>query len=515
MFIKYINIIFLIIVVTFSQKTFGQVNSKQELIDSIANVYFNNPRSVSLVQSYSDNNSFKLTNNELSAITSNLIIGVAKYLGDRTKDEITSLFFEELGKYINSKEFKKYSPLFTNTINTIELLKNDLFNFKIHLPALQQAFQNDIKGIPYNFIWMVPQINGLTTNQKEYFTFIISTSQRLLNGEPASNVLIEINEQLVKLSLIDENQEGTSNGIIKLAIDGRYKVDQNMFNNYLNKSPIINSQNIDLISSYYYSIFNSLSQIESPDNKREYYINVINILKALPNQSDSYKDFVYYFENTILSFFDIRQNNFHQAIINILNVIKYKDTDLIKNKAELNKLVKYLNFISTIASAEKPEEITNILKNTTMPVGSYRIKRNTGSYAIINGYTGGKISFEKNLDQTKNSNTSYGLSAPIGLSFGIIKNLGGFVSLIDVGQYLSVSSDNNLETFPEVTLSNVFAPGAFLEFHIPKIFLTVGGGYALGPWERIDKVTSESQRYQGYQFNLKIDLPLYQIYSKP
>ncbi|MBK8622607.1 MAG: hypothetical protein IPN79_12845 [Saprospiraceae bacterium] len=511
------NILFIaLLLFAFNQKVSGQpIITKQELIDSIANVYFNNTRSVSLVQSYSDNNSFTLTNNELSAITSNLIIGVAKYLGDRTKDEITSLFFEELGNYINSKEFKKYSPLFTNTINTIELLKNDLFNFKIHLPALQQAFQNDIKAIPYNFIWMVPEINGLTIEEKKYFTFIISISQRLLNGESASKVLNEINEELVTLDLINANQKGTSSGVIKLVVNGRFQVDQNMFTNYLSQSPIINAHNIDYTSSEYYSTFLSLSQIENPDNKREFYINVINVLKALPDQSESYKDFVYYFENTILSFFDIRQNNFHQGIINILNIIKYKDTVLKNSKGELNKLVKYLNFMSTIASAEKPEEITNILKNTTMPVGSYRIKRNTGSYAIINGYTGGKISFEKNLDQTQNNNTSYGLSAPIGLSFGIIKYLGGFVSLIDVGQYLSISGDNNLESFPEVTISNVFAPGAFLEFHIPKLFLTVGGGYALGPWERIDKVTSESQRYQGYQFNLKIDLPLYQIYSKP
>lgn len=444
-------------------------------------------------------------NPSLNALTSNIVIGAVNFLADRSRDEIISLFMGRFGKFIDSTKVNNYSPLFPSTIGAIELIGENIYNYKSHIPTIKQAIYADIKLIPENLESVIPNIKGIKPIQRNMLEIALRYGKRLTNGTSIDEVVRGINLDLQELGVIDSDQKAltptilllytfSSNTLPKIAhITSEFK--QNINQNYPNND-------LD-----YHSLLNEIGVFD-PKDPSHLYQNTIRLLKLLPNQNDNYKEFLKYFEGTIKIIYNIRQNKFNLAIIEIVNLINEKTNKNISHQ------IKYLNFMASLAAANSSDQINAILKDTALPVSSYRLKRSGDTYVFINGYTGFKYSYDNASKSGEDNLNTFGLSAPIGISLSWWKNVGFFIPLVDLGQYLSYAGNTKVEDFPEVTLSNVFAPGGFVEWHIPNIFLTVSGGYTVGPWSRKEIATDQSNLYQGWQGNLKIDIPLYQLYNK-
>lgn len=516
---KFLKIGFLFIICLISNQIYCQELSNDEkmlLAKIMDSIKINNSKvHVTSIETILQNNSnsnvatFKVQPN-LNQITTNLVTGTVLYLDERVKEEITTLMFEKFGKYLNQEDFKKFEALFPNLMKSVNTIGDNLFNYKLYLPSLQQAMQEDIKNIPMTMINFFDKLKMCPKEKVLSVEFVIA-SNRLLNGESYFKVLSDLHIKLKEAGLINEDQYRISQGIniyLNDAIEKRsvfVETYLNCFDNYEKDSKYLTQGYMNAISQ--------LSMVKKDtQNCREYYMTLTNLLRSIPNQSDNLTKAINSFDDLLNAFFDIRQNQFPMAMVRIMSFMDRYDG--VKDKSKYQPVIKTLLFIANLATAKDAEEIAGILKNTALPVGSYRLKRKEGGYVFINSYVGFKYQNEIYKENKNKSSPSYGLSGPIGVSFGICKYFGVFASIFDVGQYFTFTSNKDFEDFPAITLYNIFSPGIFLELNIPGLFLTAAGGYAFGPWERTTITTGLGSIARGYQFNVKIDMPLYTLHRK-
>jgi hypothetical protein len=207
-------------------------------------------------------------------------------------------------------------------------------------------------------------------------------------------------------------------------------------------------------------------------------------------------------------------------------VILIDTTNIIPNSSpkSLQKLIKYGNFVVTAAVAENAGELKTALDAAALPVGGYRIKRNTKWSSSLFAYAGGFAGREHDLETGIWKNT-IGFTAPVGvnLSYGfeLDGKKGGWsvslcLSFIDVGAFTVFRlNDTTSKDLPEVTWDNLFSPGAFLTIDIKNSPLSLYGGYQHGPQLRkitSDEVTSLSPN-ESWRIGLLVDIPVFQLYT--
>jgi hypothetical protein len=230
---------------------------------------------------------------------------------------------------------------------------------------------------------------------------------------------------------------------------------------------------------------------------------------------------------------DVRTRAYSAAIFEFALVIQRSNTDP-ENKL-LPRLLKYGSFMANMANAETSEDVKNAIDAVALPAGSARIKRETTFNIEINGFVsafGGeeKYSFEENGIRGARWRPVAGLTAPIGLAFSLSpphgKNcksgFGSFTllgSIIDLGAITSFRfKDPGVSELPEVKLANIFSPGAFVIYGIPRTPISFGYGWQYGPALRhIDDkaATITSEKFYGWRFFIGADIPLFSIYTKP
>jgi len=148
-----------------------------------------------------------------------------------------------------------------------------------------------------------------------------------------------------------------------------------------------------------------------------------------------------------------------------------------KDKILPEQVIKYLPLIVEIGRAGSSEEVAKVLEIAAAPVGSYRekYKRQMISVTGIFGGAAGREFYQvKNQDQNRNA---FSLFAPLGIhaTFPIEKgrwggklpvwdtHLGGFLSVIDFGPYLSYSPEQgDLKSESNLGFQQVLAPGLYL-----------------------------------------------------
>jgi hypothetical protein len=160
----------------------------------------------------------------------------------------------------------------------------------------------------------------------------------------------------------------------------------------------------------------------------------------------------------------------------------------------------------------------------------------------LNAYLGGYWGGEKIRDLDKNYKSTYGLTAPIGVStsFGNFPAKGWstslFVSLIDIGSIASfrfqtdtkkhVNAPGDTTTtkvyeLPHVELKDIISPGAFISIGLPKTPLSINFGAQVGPNLRKvtvsdDTVTNDysDRMYWRLSVSLVVDIPIVNFYTK-
>lgn len=208
-------------------------------------------------------------------------------------------------------------------------------------------------------------------------------------------------------------------------------------------------------------------------------------------------------------------------------------------KSFTKSFVKYGTLISTVANAQSSDEVKKAIEASVLPVGSSAIKRNSNWSISVNAYVGGfygkaythvkeyKYDDSNNIidsNRVKKSYKTYGLYAPIGVSFnkGFKCSWGVSITtqIIDVGAlvnfYLKEGDQTAIPSDFKIRLSNIFAPGAQLGLNIAKTPLTLTGGFQYVPsLYKTEQIASSSEIVGSsavrWHIGLVVDIPMYNI----
>ena len=134
------------------------------------------------------------------------------------------------------------------------------------------------------------------------------------------------------------------------------------------------------------------------------------------------------------------------------------------------KTLRTLHFISEMGSISSANEMEQLLKVYTLPIGSASIKRHSAFNISLNGYvgiTGGAESVLGSQEQLASPNI--GIAAPIGLSLTFNRRFTVFGSVIDLGTLVNQRLNNDQTAYSDLKFQHFFAPGIGFYYNIPKL----------------------------------------------
>jgi hypothetical protein len=193
-------------------------------------------------------------------------------------------------------------------------------------------------------------------------------------------------------------------------------------------------------------------------------------------------------------------------------------------------------FMAAMVQAKSSDDVEGVIESFTLAAGSARVKRESEMNISLNGYMGLYYGHET-IRWISNSTylNSYGVTAPMGvaISWGhqfLFWPQGGwkegkhgwstslFISLIDLGAIASYRvSNDSVAQVSTIQLKDIFSPGVFLSFGIPKSPLSLSFGGQLGP--NLRKVTNTVNDYSGKTYfrlsaSFLVDIPLLNLYTR-
>lgn len=74
----------------------------------------------------------------------------ARFLVERTKQELDMAFFQKLKELINSDEYRDARVLFPRTFETLNAIGDQIYNYSAYMSALREAFEADLNGLLTN-----------------------------------------------------------------------------------------------------------------------------------------------------------------------------------------------------------------------------------------------------------------------------------------------------------------------------------------------------------------------------
>ncbi|MBO0321832.1 hypothetical protein J0X14_05950 [Muricauda sp. CAU 1633] len=299
-------------------------------------------------------------------------------------------------------------------------------------------------------------------------------------------------------------------------------------------------QDIENVNTAYAEISNMASSGQNGKSTAylNFYTNLISFFEHASNLEDlgvelSEKNQITDFLNVARiggSIYDgVSSENYAAAIMDTRIIIEELG---LNDRAFFNEFLKYGSFMAAIAESDDQDEIEQIIESIALPPGSAAIKRRTKFNVALNAYVGLATGSEYN-GATDDSKSFLGVNVPIGIatSWGhgqkykadcdCKKERGSssiFVSLIDLGAVTNYRfGDNDTANLPEIKLGNIFAPGAYYVYGLPKLPISLGLGGQLGP--ELREITNEalvldSKVSFSFKFFLAVDIPLLNFYTK-
>jgi len=504
--------------------------------------------------------------------------GFSKFIVKRTKQELSTAFFERFKDDLNDVRYKNLKLIFPQTFRTLSAIDNEIYMFDLYIQTLRESFEKDLRSLPAN-------LPGLIDNNSDYFdhrkelkaelqtAFYIARSiqdnkhpgemiekynvddlNNLPNMKAAFQTL-----QLFSTSLKSNNDSSywVSENEIKILCKDTTLLNlylglvlqraKNESINFVIEGKIINLAN-EINNSHFVKlkINNYISYISTISSKAQSIDKKIIVLKKEKNDSvllenyytviSSSIDLMKYavqtdklpgletvnIEKSTLPYFELAQTASDIVIdvhrgnysLAIVNVSYIARSIDSTNSDVAQKLLKYGSFMAAVANAKNSDQVTNAIEAIALPAGSSRIKRESRSNVSLNAYCG--FYGGKNIA----GDWSTGLTAPIGIvaSRGIYKHtsLSVFFSIIDLGAPVAFRFSNNSDSIPAIKLVDIISPGLFVSWGIRKCPLSINAGCQMTP-----SLTSVSTKGNTFgtkslrvTLGLLVDLPLLNLYNK-
>ena len=214
---------------------------------------------------------------------------------------------------------------------------------------------------------------------------------------------------------------------------------------------------------------------------------------------------------------NIRKKHYSSALLNTLFVVE-KLLPPGKFSCERQSLLKYGTFIATAAEAKTSKEVSEAISAFALPPGSAAIKKYSNFSVTLNAYVG--LSAGQERLENFGSKAYYAVATPIGVSMNWGFKAGGSLSLLasalDVGALTAYRfKDPNVGQLPELRFENVFAPGGYLVYAVPKYPLAVGFGAQMGPNLRSVDNGALQTSTSGWRWGafIAVDIPIVSIYT--
>jgi len=227
--------------------------------------------------------------------------------------------------------------------------------------------------------------------------------------------------------------------------------------------------------------------------------------------------------------------------VRIIRLRRAVSTAKISNKSRA-ALLKYGSFMAAVVNARSSDDVKAAIESVVLPAGSYTVKRETNFNVSINSFIGpyGGAEYLPALKQHQWASTT-GFTAPVGIAFswgnyfnGVrsdkdkpvkpgAKKKGGqsfgfFIPVIDIGSVASFRlANDSSKVSSEIQLKNIISPGLYFYWGLPKCPVSLGIGGQIGP--QLRQITAVSTNidqnyYLRFGFNVVVDIPLFNIYSR-
>lgn len=259
--------------------------------------------------------------------------------------------------------------------------------------------------------------------------------------------------------------------------------------------------------------------------------------------SDNYPtlELIPFISNEALSLYEnIYVKDYGNAILNAMELLKIISANKLNNKERgqsqraINAVLTYGTFMAEMINAESSQQVQTILKSTTLPPGSSRIKRETITSFTINSYLGVAAGRDRLLNVPDNldlAQDAFGasLAVPIGLTYSFspsfLKRNSSFsihIPLLDLGAITAYRQNPNntnysIDNLPDFSWNNLFSPGLFAVYNFSNSPFSLGVGGQYGPQLREIKFnTGEAVNVNSWRFPMAfftIDVPFFNLHT--
>lgn len=253
-----------------------------------------------------------------------------------------------------------------------------------------------------------------------------------------------------------------------------------------------------------------------------------------------------------------QKRDYSSIILETLQLVETyaQNKEKLENNPSMLTFMKYATLASNLASAESAEAMGDAIDASILPVGSFRVKRNTHFSVSVNAYAGlyGGMEVLNNSDAKYKNSFLAAFTAPVGIGFNwglkackpkkntsllpaksIIEldstfttknkffsgsSFSLYVTIIDVGAIAAFRLQDDETPVSTVQWSNIIAPGLYCSFGLGNSPLALNIGAQYGPGlrrveakETAVDLTIDSRAFR-YGLGLVVDIPLYTIYSR-
>lgn len=370
--------------------------------------------------------------------------------------------------------------------------------------------------------------------------------KKLLSNDTLFSIYLGLTRQLAKtqdISFVDKG--GVITQLYKL-------IDSSSF--------FMNQQMLQELSSLGGKVNHSVADINLKKNNghlsNEDYYNYINVSLDVidyffritkPYRSDVLPDTYLQLARDGNSLYrDIYTTHYTQGANDVLNILSgiaalTGEAKSYKNaKDSINKFVEkvkpYALFMGNMVDAKGEEEVSAVLENVILPVGSSSIKKFTKNNLSVQSYLGAYMSSSNSGNAIKGTwSDKFGVTATIGISYtpgclswgnrgavsiyGVILDISAIVDYKLKTDSVPTASGGNAPVIKknyQVQLGQIFSPGVYLTYgFFAKLPLSIGFGGQYGPGlskiktdESVAVMTNPSWRWNLF---LAVDLPFFTL----